>query len=210
MKQSVGFTCHEPIGPWTHWRWDRWWCPQGLQFILLWRSREIVSDSSSSLIWEGEETETGEGEGETSPHTAIFCPAVSLEGGQGICQKGCKVKVKGRNQMQAKRKYNVLRFCLVFFCFCIFMIFHYLSSLVYCYYFSFPDSVSHYALVFPSHISVFLCYVNPSTPEYVSSHSSVISGSLAFSEFFLHSSFSWFPTLLLIYIVINSPVLCSS
>ena len=84
--------------------------------------------------------------------------------------------------------------------------FHYLSDPVFCYYFSFPDSVSHYALVFPSHFCVFLCYLNLSTPESVSSHSSVLSGLLAFSEFFLRSSFSPF----LIYIVINSPVPCSS
>ena len=65
-------------------------------------------------------------------------------------------------------------------------------------------------LVFPSHVSVFLCYLSPNMPESVSSHSSVISGFLEFSEFFLHSSFSWFPALLLIYIVMNSPVLYSS
>ena len=104
--------------------------------------------------------------------------------------------------------------CIYLSCFCLFLYLHYFSLsaslVVYCYYFSFPDSVSHYALVFPSHVSVFLCYLNPSTPESVSSHSLVISGFLAFSEFFLRSSFSWFPALLLIYIVINSPVLCSS
>ena len=62
------------------------------------------------------------------------------------------------------RNCNVLSFCLVFVCFCTFIIFYHL---VYFWCSSFPDSVSHYALVFPSHVSVFLCYLNPSTLESV-------------------------------------------
>ena len=99
--------------------------------------------------------------------------------------------------------------CLSFWLLFLFIhYFHYLSYLVYCY-FSFPDSASLHALVFPSNVPVFSCDLSPSTPESVSSHSSVISGFLSFSECFLGISFSWFPALL-IYIVINSPVLCSS
>ena len=95
-------------------------------------------------------------------------------------------------------------------CFCLFIIFIICLILFIVIIFNSQILFSSYALVFPESR---LCVSVLSEPEHaqsVSSHSSVISGFLAFSEFFLRSSFSWFPALFLIYIVMNSPVLCSS
>ena len=70
-------------------------------------------------------------------------------------------------------------------------------------------SVCH-ALMFPSNVSVFSCDLSPSTPESVSSHSSVISGFMVFFEDFFRISFYGIPAVILICLVINSPSLCSS
>ena len=78
-------------------------------------------------------------------------------------------------------------FCLWF---CTFIIFHHPACLVYYYCYSFTHPASSHALVFPSHVSVFLSDLSPSTYKSISSHSLVISGFLVFSNRFLHISFS--------------------
>ena len=80
-------------------------------------------------------------------------------------------------------------FCLWF---CTFIISHHPACLVYYQNYSFTHPASSHTLVFPSHVSVFLLDLSPSTPESVSSHSLVISGFLVFSKRFLHNLFSEF------------------
>ena len=87
--------------------------------------------------------------------------------------------------------------------------FHFLPDPVQCFDYSFPDSVSFHALVFPSHVFVYLSDLSPSMPESVSHHS-VISRFLVFSECFLRISFSGIPAVILICIVMNTPLLCNS
>ena len=70
-------------------------------------------------------------------------------------------------------------------CFCIFIIFHYLPVL-----FIIIIILPVHALVFPSHVSVFLRNLSPSASRVCISHYSDISGFLGFSNRFLHISFA--------------------
>ena len=76
---------------------------------------------------------------------------------------------------------NVLSFLS---CFCLFLYLYYLPVLFIVVIFPFPDSVSHYALVYLSHVSVSVLSESI-TAKSVSSHSSVISD----PWHFLNSSF---------------------
>ena len=93
---------------------------------------------------------------------------------------------KRTNKTFRKRTLHSLKFCLGF----VYLLFFIICQALFIVSIINSRILSVHALLFPSHVTVFLPDLSPSMPKAVSSHSSVISGFFVFSNRFLCISFS--------------------